>query len=77
MKNLRPVSNAFLSKLLERNVHKQLQEFLDSNNLMPVTQSTYQYHSTETAVTKVYKDLLHAADKGDVCLCLIELVVPV
>ena len=76
MKNFRPVSNlSFLSKLLERVVQKRLQEFLDSNNLMPVTQSAYrQYHSTETAVTKVYDDLLLAADKGDVsALCLLDL----
>ena len=32
---------------------------MDSNNLMPQTQSAYrQYHNTETAVTKVYNDLL-------------------
>ena len=54
---------------------KRLQEFLDSNNLMPVTQSAYrQYHSTETAVLKVYNDLLLAADEGDVsALCLLDL----
>jgi len=75
-KNYRPVSNlSFLSKLLERVVQKRLQEFLDRNNLMPVTQSAYrQYHSTETAVTKVYNDLLLAADEGDVsALCLLDL----
>ena len=76
MKNFRHVLNlSFLSKLLERIVQRRLQEFLDSNNLMPVTPSSYrQYHSTETAVTKVYNDLLLAADKGDVslpCVCLI------
>jgi len=55
MKNYRPVSNlSFLSKLLERVVQRRLQEFLDSNNLMPETQSAYrQYHNTEMAVTKV------------------------
>ena len=34
---------------------------------MPKTQSAYQkYHSTETAVTRVYNDLLLTADKGQV-----------
>ena len=66
---------SFLSKSLERVVQRRLQEFLDSNNLMPETQSAYrQYHSTETAVTKVYNDLLLAADQGDVsALCLLDL----
>ena len=64
-KNYRPVSNlSFLSKSLERVVQRRLQEFLDSNNLMPETQSAYrQYRSTETAVAKVYNDLLLAADQ--------------
>jgi len=53
MMNYRPVSNlSFLSKSLERVVQMRLQEFLDSNNLMPETQSAYrQHHCTETAVT--------------------------
>ena len=66
---------SFLSKLLERVVQRRLQEFLDSNSLMPETQSAYhQCHSTETAVIKVYNDLLLAADEGDVSvLCLLDL----
>ena len=75
-KNYRPVSNlSFLSKLLERCVQVRLQSFLDSNHLMPTTQSAYrQYHSTETVVTKVYNDLLIAADSGQVsALCLLDL----
>ena len=74
--NYRPVSNlSFLFKSLERVVQRRLQEFLDSNNLMPETQSAYrQYHSTETTVTKVYNNLLMAADQGDVpALCLLDL----
>ena len=45
MKNYRPVSNlSFISKLLERFVQLRLQEFLDSNNLMPGTQSGYRQY---------------------------------
>jgi len=42
---------------------------------MPVTQSAYrQYHTMKMAVTKVYNDLLLAAEKGDVfALCLLDL----
>ena len=76
LKNFRPVSNlAFLSKLLERVVQCRLQAFLDSNDMMPPMQSAYRrFHSTETAVTKVYNDLLLAADVGQVSvLCLLDL----
>jgi len=67
-KSFRPVSNlSFLSKLLERVVQARLQAFLESNRLMPKTQSAYwKYHSTETVVTRVYNDLLLAADRGQV-----------
>ena len=43
--------------------------------LMPTQHSAYrQYRSTETAVTKVYNDLLLAADSGLVsALCLLDL----
>ena len=74
--NYRPVSNLlYLSKLLDRIVQSRLQTFLDSNGLMPKTQSAYrQYHSTETVVTKVYNDMLMAADSGQVsALCLLDL----
>jgi len=42
---------------------------------MPKIQSVYlQYHSTETVVTKVYNDMLVAADSGQVfALCLLDL----
>jgi len=76
MKNYRPVSNlSFLSKLLEKVVQDRLQVFLDSNDLMPPTQSAYRkFHSTETAVSKVYNDLLLAADEGQVsALYLLDL----
>jgi len=75
-KNFRYVSNlSFISKVLERIVQKRLQAYLDGNALMPVRQSAYRlYHSTETAVTKVFDELLQAADEGDVsALCLLDL----
>jgi len=42
---------------------------------MPCSQSAYhQFHSTETAVTKVYNDMLLAADSGQVtAVCLLDL----
>ena len=59
-KNFRPVSNlAFISKLVETVVAKQLQHYLNCNNLFPVFQSAYrQNHSTETALLKVMNDIL-------------------
>ena len=59
-KNFRPVSNlAFVSKLVETVVAKQLQHYLNCNNLFPVFQSPYlQHHSTESALLKVMNDIL-------------------
>ena len=59
-KNFRPVSNlAFISKLVETVVAKQLQHYLNCNNLFLVFQSAYrQKHRTETALLKVMNDIL-------------------
>ena len=59
-KNFRPVSNlAFTSKLAETVVAKQLQHYLNCNNLFPVFQSAYQQnHNTETALLKVMNNIL-------------------
>ena len=84
LKSYRPVSNfPFLSKLLERAVHSQLQAFLDANRCwhremlaaMPAHQSAYRKHySTKTALIKVYDDLLKATDNGQMsALCLLDL----
>jgi len=56
-------------------VQTRLQAFLDTNGLMPEMQSAYRrHHSTETAVMKVYNDLLSAADNGQLsALCLLDL----
>ena len=76
MKNYRPVSNLpFLSKILERVVSAQMQEYLDENELHNDLQSAYRkYHSTETALIRVQNDLLRAVDENkEAVLILLDL----
>jgi len=49
--------------------------FLDNSDLMPMMQSAYRrFHSTETAVTKIYNDLLFTVDGGQMsALCRLDL----
>lgn len=76
LENYRPISNLeYISKLIEKVVHKQLVEYLDKEKLFPKFQSAYRkFHSCETAVTKIYNDLLIMMDKRDnVVLLLLDL----
>ena len=70
LSNYRPISNlTFLSKLLERAVYEQIIGHLDSNRLLPETQSAYRKNrSTETTTIKVMSDAYQAADAGLVTL---------
>ena len=70
LKNYRPISNlSYTSKLLERAASRQLTQYLETNRLLPRHQSAYRaFHSTETAVLKVYSDVVDAIDGGDVVL---------
>ena len=75
-KNYRPISNLpFLSKILEKCVHKQLDGHLDINNLHAAHQSGYRKnHSCETATLAIYNDLLCLNDaKSKVVLLLLDL----
>lgn len=61
----RPMFNvALFSKVLERVVHRRTSTYLVDNKLMPELQSAYRSgHSTETAVLKVFSDIIDAIDK--------------
>ena len=63
--NYRPISNLrFVSKLIERSVSTQLQEYLCENNRHSTSQSAYgPFHSTETALLRVQNDILLALDQ--------------
>ena len=65
LKNYRPVANLkFLAKTIERAFAAQIQEYLNINNLRGKMQSAYRPgHSIETALLRVYNDLLLAVDK--------------
>lgn len=64
MANFRPVSNlTFLSKIVERAVARQLNDYLAEHDLQPRCQSAYRrFHGTETAMLRVLSDALSAAD---------------
>ena len=69
----RPISNLPVSsKLSERLVLNRVMSYLNNSNLLPNHQSAYRrHHSTETAVTKVYLDILGAADDGKLSLLIL------
>ena len=66
LKKYRPVANLkFLAKTVERACASQIQHYLATNNLLGNTQSAYRSNrSVETALVRVYNDLLLAIDKG-------------
>ncbi len=69
----RPVSNLqFLSKLTERAVATQFVDYTRTNNLKELFQSAYsEFHSTETALTRVHNDIMLAMDNQKVVLLLL------
>jgi len=58
-----------MSKVVDRAVAKQLNEYLTANDLLPRFQSAFRkQHSTETAMLRVLSDALTAADSQRVTL---------
>ena len=70
MASYRPVSNlTFISKVVERAVALQLDDYLQSSSLLPRCQSAYRKrHSTETTMLRVVADFLLTADRRKVTL---------
>lgn len=64
LKDFRPISILpFLSKILEKVVHRQLSTFLRNNNLLSPFQSGFRSsHSTSTALIKITDDIRSAID---------------
>ena len=77
LKNYRPVSNLnFISKVIEDIVNTQLNEHLARNNINEHLQSAYKpMHSTETALIKVFDDILSYLDSPNraVYMALLDL----
>ena len=66
LKNFRPISNLpFLSKLIEKVIAERLVSHMQDNGIVEKYQSAYKAnHSTETALLRVYNDLLISIDQG-------------
>ena len=76
LKNYRPVSNlSFVSKVIEKVVASRLIDHMKENSLLDQMQSAYRSgHSTETALLRVYNDIVMSVDKGHgVYLILLDL----
>ena len=74
--NFRPISKLpFISKILEKVVFTQLKSFLDEHDVLEVFQSGFKsLHSTESALIRVFNDILLANDSGEhVILVLLDL----
>jgi hypothetical protein len=67
LSNYRPISNLLLiSKLIERTVATQtVTHFTDNDLFVPVQYSYRSGHSTETALVRVFNDLLLSVDRDN------------
>ena len=76
LKNYRPISNLpFVSKMLERVVLDQLNDYLEQQNLFCSEQSGYRpHHSCETLLIRMNEDIISNIDhKRTIALLLLDL----
>ena len=76
LKNYRPVSNlSFLSKVIEKVISIGILGHILDNNIVDNFQSAYRAgHSCETALLRVYNDIVTTVGKGNgSCLVLLDL----
>ncbi|MDW0252368.1 MAG: reverse transcriptase family protein, partial [Nitrososphaeraceae archaeon] len=76
LSSYRPISNLnFLSKVLERIIHTRINSHLQTfPSLCPFQAAYRKFHSTETALIRIYNDLLLASDQQKVsALVLLDL----
>ena len=73
LNSFRPISNSkAISKIIEKAVACQLNDYLTENHLSETLQSAQQhsykrFHSTETALLKVRDNILQAIDNLEMC----------
>lgn len=72
-KDLRPISILpVLSKVLERVVHTQIIEYLETNNILPDLQSGFRKgRSTASALSDVVGNILESRDQGEASLLIL------
>ena len=70
LKNYRPISNLpFISKIIEKCVSMQIQDYVSANKLNTPLQSAYKAnHSTQTALLKIFNDILTEVDQVNVVM---------
>ncbi|KAJ0062165.1 hypothetical protein NL108_017132 [Boleophthalmus pectinirostris] len=73
LSNYRPVSNLpFLSKILEKIVFNQINDFMIANNIFEIHQSGFRvHHSTETALVKILDDIRSNMDKKNLSVLVL------
>ena len=66
-KNYRPVSDlSFLSKVIEKVIASRIISHIENNAIIDKFQSSYKcVHSTETALLRVYSDIVTTIGKGN------------